>query len=181
MCSPGPSPSTRQVPGSSPGPAGVLRALFFSPPSLPPSGDRFFCTFPTKPTKVLGLLYTTGWVYYNPNTIKSYKILQKLSPKHAAHGVAQLPYPFYRHGKACLSKQPPWRAAPDPCLARGRSRVRAPGPAGALRVLFSSTLPSFLLRGKSSLCSMVLFQGEGSNMIWNSVWYNSFDCFSEKL
>ena len=83
---------------------------------------------------------------HNPNTIKSYKILQKLSPKHAAHGVAQSPYPIYRDGKACLSKQPPWRAAPDPRLARGRSRVRAPGPAGALRALFFSTLPSFLLR-----------------------------------
>ena len=59
----------------------------------------------------------------NPNTIKSYKILQKLSPKHAAHGVAQSTYPNYRHGKACLSKQPPWRAAGDPRLARGRSRV----------------------------------------------------------
>ena len=82
----------------------------------------------------------------NPNTIKSYKILQKLSPKHAAHGVAQSTYPIYRHGKACLSKQPHWRAAGDPRLARGRSRVRAPGPAGALRTLFFSTLPSFLLR-----------------------------------
>ena len=65
----------------------------------------------------------------NPNTIKSYKILRKLSPKHAAHGVAQSTYPNYRHGKACLSKQPPWRAAGDPRLARGRSRVWAPGPA----------------------------------------------------
>ena len=82
---------------------------------------------------------------YNPNTIKSYKISQKLSPKHAAHGVAQSTYPNYRHGKACLSNQPPWRAAGDPRLARGRSRVRAPGPAGALRALFFSTLPSFLL------------------------------------
>ena len=70
------------------------------------------------------------------NAIKSYKILQKLSPKHAAHGVAQSTYPNYRHGKACLSKQPPWHAAGDPRLARGRSRVRAPGPAGALRTLF---------------------------------------------
>ena len=42
----------------------------------------------------------------NPNTIKSYKILQKLSPKHAAHGVAQPPYPIYRHGKACLNSPP---------------------------------------------------------------------------
>ena len=55
----------------------------------------------------------------------------------AAHGVAQSPNPIYRHGKACLSKQPPWRAAPDPRLARGRSRVRAPGLAGALHALFS--------------------------------------------
>ena len=81
----------------------------------------------------------------NPNTIKSYKILQKLSPKHAAHGVVQSIYPIYRHGKACLSKQPPWRAAGDPRLTRGRSRVRAPPPAGALHALFFSTLPSFLL------------------------------------
>ena len=80
-----------------------------------------------------------------PNTIKSYKISQKLSPKHAAHGVAQSPYPICRHGKAYLSKQPPWRAAGDPRVARGRSRVRAPAPAGALSVLFFSTLPSFLL------------------------------------
>ena len=85
-------------------------------------------------------------ISHNPNTIKSYKILQKLSPKHAAHGVAQSTYPIYRHGKACLSKQPPWRAAGDPRLARSRSRVRAPGPAGALHTLFFSTLPSFLLR-----------------------------------
>ena len=82
---------------------------------------------------------------HNPNTTKSYKILQKLSPKHAAHGVAQSPYPIYRHGKACLSKQPPWRAAGDPRLARGRYRVWATAPAGALRMLFFSTLPSFLL------------------------------------
>ena len=83
--------------------------------------------------------------FLNPNTIKSYKILQKLSPKHVAHGVEQSTYPNYRHGKACLSKQPPWRAAWDPRLACGRSRVRAPGPAGALRALFFSPLPSVLL------------------------------------
>ena len=83
---------------------------------------------------------------FNPNSIRSYKIVQKLSPKHAARGVAQSPYPIYRYRKACLSKQPPWRAAGDPRLARGRSRVQAPGPAGTLRALFFSTLPSFLLR-----------------------------------
>ena len=81
----------------------------------------------------------------NPNSIIHHQTSQKLSPKHAARGVAQSPHPIYRHGKACLSKQPPWRAAGDPRLARGRSRVRAPGPAGALRALFFSTLPSFLL------------------------------------
>ena len=80
---------------------------------------------------------------FNPNTIKSYKISQKLSPKHAVRGVAQSPCPFYRHGKACLSKQPPWRAAGDPHLAQGRSRFQAPAPAGGLRAFFS---PPFLLR-----------------------------------
>ena len=83
---------------------------------------------------------------FSPNTIMHHQISQKLSPKHAARGAAQSPYPIYRHGKACLSKQPPWRAAGDPRLARGRSRVWAPGPVGALRVLFFSTLPSFILR-----------------------------------
>ena len=49
--------------------------------------------------------------------------------------------------KACLSKQPPWRAAGDPRLAHGRSRVWAPGPAGGLAAcIFFSTFPSFLLR-----------------------------------
>ena len=82
------------------------------------------------------IVFLPKWVI-NPNTIKSYKISQKLSPKHAAHGVAQLPYPIYRHGKACLSKQPTWHAAGDPRLAHGRSRVWAPAPAGALCTLFS--------------------------------------------
>ena len=143
-CSWGPSPSTRQVPGSSPGPGRrAARAFFLHPPFLPPSGDSFFRTFPTQPTVRLGLNNTTGWVHHNPNSIRSYKIVQKLSLKHAARGVAQSPYPTYRHGKASLSEQPPWRAAGDPRLARGRSWVRAPGPAGTLRALFS---PPFLLR-----------------------------------
>ena len=90
---------------------------------------------------------------FNPNTIKSYKILQKLSPKHAAHGVAQSPYPIYRHGKACLSKQPPWRAAPDLRLARGRSRIRAPGPVGALRALFFLHPPFLPPSGDSFICT----------------------------
>ena len=141
---PGVQPRTLAYHAAGPGPGGrAARAFFLHPPFLPRLGDSFIHTFPTRPTKVLGLLYTTGWVYYNPNTIKSYKILQKLSPKHAAHGVAQSAYPIYRHGKACLSKEPPWRAAPDPRLACGRSRVRAPGPVGALRAFFSPpSLPS---------------------------------------
>ena len=138
--------STRQVPGSRPEPRArqVSCARFFlHPPFLPPPGDSFLCTFPTKPTKVLGLLYTTGWMYYNSNTIKSYKILQKLSPKHTAQGVAQSPYPIYRHGKACLSKQPPLACSPRPSPSTRQVRVRAPGPAGALRALFSPpSLPS---------------------------------------
>ena len=77
------------------------------------------------------------------NLTRSYKNLTKSSPKHGACGVAQSPYPIYSHGKAYLSKQLPWRAAGDPCLARSRSRVRAPSPAGPLHALFSPTsLPS---------------------------------------
>ena len=106
VCSWGPLPSTRQVLGLSCGPA--TRAFFFTLLSflLREIGFFFFFprTFPTKPKKVLGLLYTTGWVYYNPITLKSYKISQNLSPKPAGRGVAQSPYPIYRHGKACLFK-----------------------------------------------------------------------------
>ena len=74
-CSWGPSPSTRQVPGSSPGPGGrAARAFFLHPHFLPPSGDSFFRTFSHQTHESvrviihywLGvlLLYTTGWVYY---------------------------------------------------------------------------------------------------------------------
>ena len=66
--------------------------------------------------------------------------------KHTAHGVAQSPEPIYRHGRACLSKQLPWRAAGDSSLARGRPRVRALAPAGALHMIFSPpSLPSVRL------------------------------------
>ena len=83
----------------------------------------------------------------NPNTIKSYKILQKLSPKHAAHGVVQSTYPIFRHGKDCLSKQPPWRAAGDPRLARGRSRFEPQAwRARCVRFFSPPSLPSFFLR-----------------------------------
>ena len=51
-CSPGPSPSTRQVPGLSPGPGGcAARAFFLHPPFLPPSGDSFFAPSPPNPRK----------------------------------------------------------------------------------------------------------------------------------
>ena len=108
-----------------PAPVGVLHAFFsLHPPFLPPSEDSFFRTFPTTPVKVLGLLYLLHSLgLTNPNAPKSYKISQKLSPKHAARGVEQSPYPIYSHGKAYLSKQLLWCAAGDPCLARGRSRV----------------------------------------------------------
>ena len=136
-CSWGPSPSMRQVPGSSPGPGGSAASTFFlHPPFLPPSGDSSFHTFPTQLAVRLGLNNTTGWVCHNPNSIKLYKIVQKLSPKHAASGVVQSPYPIYRHGKASLSERHPWHAAGDPRLARGRSRI-GPGPAGTLCALFS--------------------------------------------
>ena len=57
-CSWGPSASTRQVPGLSPGHGGgAVRTFFLHPPFLPPSGDSFFCTFPTKAAVRLGLWY----------------------------------------------------------------------------------------------------------------------------
>ena len=127
-----------------PGPAGTLRALFLS--TLPSFLLREIVFFAPNPRKCLGYLTLLAGCTTNPNSIIHHQTSQKLSPKHAARGVAQSPYPIYRHGKACLSKQPPWRAAGDPRLAHGRSRVRAPGPAGALCALFFSTLPSFLLR-----------------------------------
>ena len=83
---------------------------------------------------------------FNPNSIRSYKIVQKLSPKHAARGVAQSPYPIYRHGKASLSEQPPmacsWGSLPSTRQVLGSS----PGPGGRAARAFFSTLPSFLLR-----------------------------------
>ena len=59
-----------------------------------------------------------------PNTTKSFKIFQRISPKQDARGVAQSPYPIYRHGKGSLSKQ--WHIAGDSHLPHGKSRVRAP-------------------------------------------------------
>ena len=54
-------------------------------------------------------------VFFIPNTIESHQISKKkkkkkptknLSPKHAARGVVQSPYPIYRHGKACCLNKP---------------------------------------------------------------------------
>ena len=82
-------------------------------------------------------LYLSGCI--NPNAQKSYKISQKLSPKHATRGVAQSPYPTYSHGKVHSSKQLLWRAAADPRLACGCSRFRAPA-RWAHCARFSSTI-----------------------------------------
>ena len=84
-------------------------------------------------------------LHHNPNAAKSYKIVQKLSPKHAAGGVAQSPYPIYRHGKACLSKQPPWRANWGPSSSTRQVPGSSPRPGGRAVRTFFSTLPSFLL------------------------------------
>ena len=82
---------------------------------------------------------------FNPNTTKSYKILQKLSPKHSAHGVAQSTYPNYRHGKACLSKQPPLACSWGPSPTTRQVPGSSPGSGGRAARAFFSTLPSFLL------------------------------------
>ena len=79
----------------------------------------------------------------NPNTIKSYKILQKLLPKHAAHGVAQSTYPIYRHGKACLSKQPPGvQMGTGPSPSTRQVPGSSPGPGRCTAHTFFSSLPS---------------------------------------
>ena len=62
VCSWGSSPSTQQVPGSSPGPRGrAAHAFFHHPPFLPSSGDGFLSTFPTNPVKVFGLKRSYGY------------------------------------------------------------------------------------------------------------------------
>ena len=48
----------------------------------------------------------------------------------------QLPWPIYSHGMAYLPKQLPLCAAGNSHLARGRSWVRSPAPAGALCTFF---------------------------------------------
>ena len=77
------------------------------------------------PNFAILLMYTTGLVHNNPITLWNLTKFQK-TIKHAAWGVAQSPYPIYRYGKACFSKQPPWLAAGDPRLARGRSCFFSP-------------------------------------------------------
>ena len=81
--------------------------------------------------------YSMIIVCINPNTIKSYKISQKLSPKHAAHGVAQSTYPNYRHGKACLSKQSPLACSWGPSPSTRQVPGSSPGYGGrAARAFF---------------------------------------------
>ena len=71
-CSWGPSPSTPQVPGLGPGPDGLAaRAFSLHPPFLPPSRDSFFLHLPHQTRGRVRVI--THWVYYNPNTMKSYK------------------------------------------------------------------------------------------------------------
>ena len=77
---------------------------------------------------------------FNPNTIKS----DKNHLQNMQHMVRNRPTLSIGTERLAYLNSPPWRAAPDPRLARGRYRVRAPGPAGALSALFFSTLPSFL-------------------------------------
>ena len=86
--------------------------------------------------------------FHNPNTIKSYN----LSPKHAAHGVAQSTYLIYRYGKACLSKQPPppacsWGPSPSTRQVPGSS----PGPRGRAARTFSLHPPFLPPSGDSFL------------------------------
>ena len=86
-CSLGPSPSTRQVPGSSPGPGGRAACAFFlHPPFLPPSGDSFFRTFPTQPTVRLGLIWLKphrDWAIGSKDT-NSWRIEQTIRNKLSA-------------------------------------------------------------------------------------------------
>ena len=67
----------------------------------------------------------------NPNTIKSYKILQKLSPKHAAPGVVQLPYPstLYTERLACLNN-PHHACSWGPSLSTRQVQGSSPSPRG---------------------------------------------------
>ena len=70
--------------------------------------------------------------HYNPDPTEI-----SLKSLHTQHRViAQSPHPIYSQEKAYSSKQSPWRGATGSRIARSRSLVRAPAPAGALRVHF---------------------------------------------
>ena len=132
-CSWGPSPSHVAGPEFEPRAWRARCVHFFLHPPFLLWEIVFFAPSPPNLRKCWGYLYTTGWGYYNPNTIKSYKN----SLQNTQHVVL--------HNRPTLSigtERLACRAARDPRLARSRSRVRAPGPAGALRTLFFSTLPS---------------------------------------
>ena len=61
----------------------------------------------------------------NPNPPKSYKIIQRLSPKMSRIVIVQLPWPIYSHGNAYLLKQWLWCTTTSSSLAYERSRVRS--------------------------------------------------------
>ena len=94
-CSWGPSPSTLQVPGSSPGSGGrATRAFFLHPTFLTPSGDSFFRNFPTNPPKVLGLICTLlAWCILTLTLPDLTKPNPNYLSKLAEPGVLQSTYP----------------------------------------------------------------------------------------
>ena len=100
-----------------------------------------YCRHKWKGVIVPYLIFCLFLGSHNLNTIKSYKILQKLSPKHTAHGVAQSPYPIYRHGKACLSKQPPLVCSPGHSPSTRQVPDSSPGPRRVRCARFFFLLP----------------------------------------
>ena len=68
--------------------------------------------------------FNVHWCLTNPNRKTSYKISPRLISKTRCMWCCAIAL-AYTHRKAYLSKQLQWRAAGDPCLARGRSWVRA--------------------------------------------------------
>ena len=129
-----------------PGPAGALRTLFFSTLTSFLLREIFFSHLPHQTHESvrviihywLGVLLALTLLYItksHKNYLQNMQHVVLRNRPTLSIGTEKL---------ACLNN-PPWRAAGDPRLACGRSRVRAPGPAGALRTLFFSTLTSFLL------------------------------------
>ena len=93
-------------------------------------------------THAVSLVVAIHTLTNNPNTIKSYKNYLQNMQHMVLRNRPTLIIGTERF--ACLNS-PPGVQRGNPRLARGMSWVRARGPAGALRALFFSTLPSFLL------------------------------------